>query len=59
MDDLIIYTPEEVAAIVKIPERTVVRMCQQGKLPGARKTGRRWRIPKFALEEFYPRPNTP
>lgn len=52
-----VFTPEEVAIILKVktkePVRTVIRMCATGKLPGAAKAGRSWRIPASALEALF------
>lgn len=49
----VIFTPEEVAKLVKVPPKTVTAMCAQGRIPGARKFGRRWRIPQTALVAFF------
>jgi excisionase family DNA binding protein len=43
--------PAEVAQILRVTVRTVERYCSQGKLRGV-KVGRRWRIPRAALEDF-------
>jgi excisionase family DNA binding protein len=40
---------EEVAAILSVHYLTVLKMCQDGKLPGAKKFGGSWRIPKVAV----------
>lgn len=54
-----ILTPEEVAAIMKRPHRTIIRMCASGQLPGARKAGRCWRIPETAVDAFFAAPAPP
>lgn len=48
-----ILTPEEVAKIMQIKVRAVVRLCREGKLPGARKPSREWRVPTSAIETYY------
>jgi excisionase family DNA binding protein len=42
-------TDKEVAKLLRKHPRTVQRRCQAGKLPGAYKAGRSWRIPPRAL----------
>lgn len=46
-----LYTPKEVAALLKVSERTVRRWIEEGKL-SARRFGRQLRIPKEALDTF-------
>lgn len=46
-----IYTPDEVAAILKIPKSTVCYLLRNRELKGA-KIGRQWRISKKQLEIF-------
>ena len=43
--------PEEVAEILQISKRTVVRWLKEGKLGGVR-VGRLWRIPQEELDRF-------
>jgi excisionase family DNA binding protein len=43
--------PAEVARILRVTPRTVERYCKQGKLRAV-KVGRRWRIPRSALEDL-------
>lgn len=43
------WTDREVAAALRKSVRTVQRWCDAGKLPGAHKAGRSWRIPGRAL----------
>jgi len=45
------YTPEEVAEYYGVHPDTIRKMCREGKIPGARQFGRRWRIPASFLEE--------
>jgi len=42
-----ILTTEEVAKHLKLPPSTIVLLCARGEIPGARKVGRRWRIPAW------------
>jgi excisionase family DNA binding protein len=44
-----VLTPDEVAAHLDIPRKTVVALCADGRLVGAFKPGRRWRIPGRAV----------
>ncbi len=44
-------TDLEAAHLVRKHPRTLQRWCQVGKLPGAYKAGRSWRIPRSALRE--------
>jgi Helix-turn-helix domain len=39
------------ARLLRKDPRTMQRWCRQGKLPGAYKAGRSWRIPPAALRE--------
>jgi len=48
-----VLTPEEAAERLKIPRSTVIAMCAAGELVGARKAGRRWRIPSTAIDAFF------
>lgn len=48
---LTLYTPKEVADLLRVSERTVRRWIAAGKLP-ARRFGRQLRIPKEALDTF-------
>ncbi len=50
---LVIYTPEEAAAVLKVPPKTVTALCAQGRIPGAAKVGRRWRIPATAIVDYF------
>ena len=45
------FTPEEVAAKLKVSARTVKRMCAAGLL-GGRRAGNRWRIPASAIAAY-------
>lgn len=46
-----VYTPEEVAELLRVHLNTVYRLLRSGSLPAA-KTGRDWRIPGSALDDF-------
>lgn len=45
-------TPEAVAKVLDVPTRTVHLLCQRGDIPGARKCGRRWRVPRWGIERY-------
>lgn len=47
-----IWTPAEIAARWQVTESAVVGMCRTGRLPGAFKAGRQWRISLDALLAF-------
>jgi len=46
------YTDREAALALNVSPRSVQRYCSDGKLPGAFKEGRSWRIPAQALRAF-------
>ena len=48
----VVLTPDQVAERMQIPRRTVVALCAQQRLPGARKAGRCWRIPDYAIDRY-------
>src|SRR5207244_1580652 len=43
-------TPEQAAEIVQVPPRTITELCKQGRIRGAEKWGRRWRIPPSSVQ---------
>lgn len=47
-----LLTPAEVVEITQISEFTVLRLCREGKLPGAKKIGGQWRIVERRLEDW-------
>ena len=49
MQDSVYVSPEEVATYFGVTAETVRRMCRDGKIPGARKFGGQWRIPRSFL----------
>lgn len=49
MDEIL--EPKEVARLLKVNHRTVVRWAEQGKLPGF-KLGDLWRFRREALDEY-------
>ncbi|GCE06120.1 helix-turn-helix domain-containing protein [Dictyobacter aurantiacus] len=49
MDEIL--EPKEVAALLKVHQRTIVRWAEQGKLPGF-KLGDLWRFRREAIEDF-------
>lgn len=50
------YTPQEVAKMLKVSLRAVYKWIHEGKLK-SKKIGTLWRISKDALEEFIEKPN--
>jgi excisionase family DNA binding protein len=44
-------TVKEVADILRLAERTVQRLCRQGKI-GSTKLGKHYRIPQESLDEY-------
>src|ERR1017187_5615096 len=50
---LLVYTPDDLALALHVPRKTIVALCRTGKLPGARKIGRGWRIPQAAAASFF------
>jgi excisionase family DNA binding protein len=53
MSALEILTVDEAAARLKVTRRVVLRLCFLGRLPGARKVGRYWRVPSTAIAAFF------
>ncbi len=50
-----VLTPEQAAQILlQLPKRTVLDLCRRGTL-GAKKLGRRWRIPRDSLRIVFER----
>jgi excisionase family DNA binding protein len=49
MDEIL--EPKEVAQLLKVHQRTIVRWAEQGKLPGF-KLGDLWRFRRQAIEDF-------
>lgn len=43
------YTPEETAMYLGVEPNTIRELARKGKIPGARKIGRVWRIPRSYL----------
>ncbi len=52
MGDSEYLTPGEVAAKLRIHERTVRRLMAEGKLPGTRIGARKWRVSADALKAY-------
>ncbi len=42
-------SPEEAADYFQVTAETIRRLCRDGKIPGARKLGGQWRIPRSFL----------
>jgi excisionase family DNA binding protein len=49
MQDSAFVSPEEVATYFGVTAETVRRLCRERKIPGARKFGGQWRIPRTFL----------
>jgi len=47
-----LYTPEEVAAVLKVKPRTVMEWLRKGKLKGVKIGGKLWRIKESDLQTF-------
>jgi excisionase family DNA binding protein len=54
-DELKILTPVEVAAVLRLNARSVLRLLRTGQLPG-RKIAGKWRILESDLESFVSSP---
>ncbi len=50
------YTPEQAAIILQKHPDTIRRLCQQGKIEGARKIGGEWLIPRASIDPIPPAP---
>lgn len=48
------YSVEEAARILGVDEETVRRWCRQGKIPGVKRFGRDWRIPRSEIDPDNP-----
>ena len=46
------YTPEQAAIVLQKHPDTVRRLCQRGKIEGARKIGGEWLIPRATIDPF-------
>jgi excisionase family DNA binding protein len=49
MQDSPYVSPEEAGAYFNISAETIRRLCRDKKIPGARKIGGQWRIPRSFL----------
>jgi excisionase family DNA binding protein len=49
MQDSRFVSPEEAGAYFNISAETIRRLCRDGKIPGVRKIGGQWRIPRSFL----------
>ncbi len=52
-------TSEEAAAVLKIHPKTFVLWLEQGKVPGALKLGRNWRVTRADVLALLKPPETP
>lgn len=48
-----VLSVEQLAALLKVSCLTVQRWCRSGQLPTARKIGRRWYVPREAIERIF------
>jgi excisionase family DNA binding protein len=46
-------TVPEVAEVLRFPQQQVRLLCQSGRIPGAVRIGRRWRISRTRLFEAF------
>lgn len=46
-----VYTPQEVAKILKLSHMTILRWCRSGTIE-ARKIGKKWRIPAAVVDKI-------
>ena len=49
MQESVYVSPEEAGAYFDVSAETMRRLCREGKIPGARKIGGQWRIPRSFL----------
>lgn len=54
MDNVICAS--DAAAIIGVTRRQVGYLCREGKLPGAKKIGPNWVIPRASAENYIPGP---
>jgi excisionase family DNA binding protein len=47
-----VLTPREAASWLKLPVKTVLALCSQGRLPAVR-LGKHWRLSRSALEALF------
>lgn len=52
MQNALYYTAEEVAAIMRVDDRTVRNLANRGEIPGARRFGNQWRFDRQQLEAY-------
>src|SRR6266511_3324422 len=45
-------TVEQIATALQLPKKTAEQLCREGRMPGAMKFGRSWRIARAAFEAF-------
>ena len=48
----IAMTVEQIAAALQLPKKTAEQLCREGRMPGAMKFGRSWRIARAAFEAY-------
>lgn len=50
MDEFL--SSEDLCRYLKLHKRSVQKLLQEGRIPGAFKIGNRWRIPRSSFEDF-------
>ena len=53
MDAGDVLTPTQVGEILQIPMKTMAALCRRGDIPGARKVGHQWRIPRWEVDAMF------
>lgn len=48
-----VLTPLQVGELLQIPMKTISALCRRGDIPGARKVGRQWRIPRWGVDAMF------
>jgi hypothetical protein len=51
--DLDLLTVDDLMSMLKKPRSTINHLCATGGMPGARKLGRHWYVPRASFESFF------
>jgi excisionase family DNA binding protein len=43
---------DEVAKILRVPETRIRKLCREGRMPGAFRVGKSWRIPADIIDKL-------
>jgi excisionase family DNA binding protein len=46
-------TSQEVAEALRVPETRIRKLCREGRMPGALRIGKSWRIPADIFEQLH------